>query len=67
MYIKHIVNAPNFNSYRYSRAPRNDTFPGKKGGEDEEREGKRENGEGERLFSTFFYDQESMLLFRPIR
>ena len=52
MYIKHRVSAPNFNTYRYSRAQWNDTFPGKKkgGGKEEGREGKREKEERERLY-----------------
>lgn len=53
MYIKHIVSAPNFQSYHYSRAQQNNTFPGIKGGKEEGRKGKREKGEGERLFLPF--------------
>ena len=56
MYIKHIVSASNFNTYRYSRAQWNDTFPGKKRGGKGGRKGgeKREGGEGKTLFSTIF-------------
>lgn len=50
MYIKHIVSAPNFNSYPYSRAQWNDTLPGKKGGKEEGRQGKREKGKRESLY-----------------
>ena len=40
MYIKHIVSASNFNTYRYSRAQWNDTFPGKKKGGERRKEGR---------------------------
>lgn len=55
MYIKHIVSAPNFNSYPYSRAQWNDTLPGKKRRKGGRKAGeKREGEEGITLFSTIF-------------